>query len=177
MEHINYDSLLILSLLAFITPLFINALKKYKVPFVVGELFVGIIIGKSFLNLIQIDPWIQFLSNLGLAYLMFLSGLEIDVHSIKVSKDTKGVNNVIICLIMSLLSIVVSFVICKFLYSLGLIKNSIFMTFFIFCSSSWIFSTIFKAKRYIKNRVWANTINIFTYRRVCKLNCYDYYIF
>ncbi len=71
MEHINYDSLLILSLLAFITPLFINALKKYKVPFVVGELFVGIIIGKSFLNLIQIDPWIQFLSNLGLAYLMF----------------------------------------------------------------------------------------------------------
>lgn len=61
---------------------------------------------------------------------MFLSGLEIDVHSIKISKDSKGANNIIICFIMSLLSIVVSFVICKFLYSLGLIKNSIFMTFY-----------------------------------------------
>ncbi len=79
-----------------------------------GELFVGIIIGKSFLNLIQIDPWIQFLSNLGLAYLMFLSGLEIDVHSIKVSKDSKGVSNIIICLIMSLLSIVVSLLYVNF---------------------------------------------------------------
>ncbi|AUN25549.1 sodium:proton antiporter [Clostridium botulinum] len=150
MEHINYDSLLILSLLAFITPLFINSFKKYKVPFVVGELFVGIIIGKSFLNLIQVDPWIQFLSNLGLAYLMFLSGLEIDVHSIKISKDSKGANNIIICFIMSLLSIVVSFVICKFLYSLGLIKNSIFMTFLFSAAAPGFLVPFLKQKGILK---------------------------
>ncbi|MCR1934224.1 cation:proton antiporter [Clostridium tepidum] len=150
MENINYDSLLILSLFAFITPLFINGLKKYKIPFVVGELFVGIIIGKSFLNLIQVDPWIQFLSNLGLAYLMFLSGLEIDVHSIKVSKASKGSNNIIICIIMSLLSIIVSFIICKFLYSVGFIKDIIFMTFLFSAAAPGFLVPFLKQKDILK---------------------------
>ncbi|WP_251859535.1 cation:proton antiporter [Clostridium sp. Marseille-Q2269] len=150
MEHINYDSLLILSLFAFITPVFINAFKKYKVPFVVGELFVGIIIGKSFLNLIHIDPWIEFLSNLGLAYLMFLSGLEIDVHSIKVSKDSKGANNIIICIIMSLLSILMSFSICKFLYYLGLIKDVVFMTFLFSAAAPGFLVPFLKQKGILK---------------------------
>ncbi|ENK1242507.1 cation:proton antiporter [Clostridium botulinum] len=150
MENINYDSLLILSLFAFITPLFINAFKKYKVPFVVGELFVGIIIGKSFFNLIQVDPWIQFLSNLGLAYLMFLSGLEIDVHSIKVSKSSKGTNNIIICITMSLLSIIVSFIICKFLYSLGIIKDTMFMTFLFSAAAPGFLVPFLKQKDILK---------------------------
>ncbi|MDS1002472.1 cation:proton antiporter [Clostridium sporogenes] len=150
MENINYDSLLILSLFAFITPLFINAFKKYKVPFVVGELFVGIIIGKSFFNLIQVDPWIQFLSNLGLAYLMFLSGLEIDVHSIKVSKGSKGTNNIIICITMSLLSIIVSFIICKFLYSLGIIKDTMFMTFLFSAAAPGFLVPFLKQKDILK---------------------------
>ncbi|NFA62093.1 cation:proton antiporter [Clostridium sporogenes] len=150
MENINYDSLLILSLFAFITPLFINAFKKYKVPFVVGELFVGIIIGKSFFNLIQVDPWIQFLSNLGLAYLMFLSGLEIDVHSIKVSKGSKGTNNIIICITMSLLSIIVSFIICKFLYSLDIIKDTMFMTFLFSAAAPGFLVPFLKQKDILK---------------------------
>lgn len=70
-ENINFDSMLILSIFAFITPIIINSFKKFKIPFVVGEIFIGIIIGKSFLNLVNEDIWIGFLSHLGLAYLRF----------------------------------------------------------------------------------------------------------
>ncbi|NEZ46219.1 sodium:proton antiporter [Clostridium niameyense] len=161
MENINYDSLLILSLFAFITPLFISAFKKYKVPFVVGELFIGIIIGKSFLNLIHIDPWIEFLSNLGLAYLMFLSGLEIDVHSIKISKNSKGFNNLLLCSIMSILSILISFGICKFLYSIKLIKNVIFMT-FLFSAAAPGFLVPFLKERGILKTEFGQSLLIFS---------------
>ncbi|GAA0743156.1 cation:proton antiporter [Clostridium oceanicum] len=154
MENINYDSVLILALFAFITPLFISAFKKYKIPFVVGELFIGIIIGKSFLNLIHVDPWIDFLSNLGLAYLMFLSGLEIDVHSIKVGKSKKatGYNYVLLCVIMCLISIGISFVICKILYSFGLIKSVWFMTFLLSASAPGFLVPFLKEKGILKTQ-------------------------
>ncbi len=83
-EHlINYDSLMILAIVAFFTPFLVAKLKKLKVPYQVGEIFIGIILGKSFLNIIHSDVWIIFLSDLGLAYLMFLSGLEINFDDLK----------------------------------------------------------------------------------------------
>ncbi|EGO87630.1 hypothetical protein CBCST_10681 [Clostridium botulinum C str. Stockholm] len=59
-ETINFDSMLILAIFAFITPIIINYFDKFKVPFVVGEIFIGIIIGKSFFNLVNEDIWIGF---------------------------------------------------------------------------------------------------------------------
>ncbi|EOU2018154.1 sodium:proton antiporter, partial [Clostridium perfringens] len=82
-ETINYDSLLILSVVAFFTPFLVSRLKRVNIPYQVGEIFIGILLGKSFLNIIKPDIWILFLSNLGLAYLMFLSGLAIDFDELK----------------------------------------------------------------------------------------------
>ena len=39
---------------------------------------MGLIIGKSGLNLVETDMWLETLSTLGFIFLMFLSGLEID---------------------------------------------------------------------------------------------------
>ena len=81
-ETLNYDSLLILSTVAFFTPFLVSKLKRIKIPYQVGEIFIGIILGKSFFNIIKPDVWILFLSNLGLAYLMFLSGLAINLDDL-----------------------------------------------------------------------------------------------
>src|SRR5699024_12781469 len=46
---------------------------------VVGERMVRVIIGKSWINIVDPnDPWLNILSTLGFIFLMFLSGLEID---------------------------------------------------------------------------------------------------
>lgn len=78
----SYLPLLIVVLLAFLVPLVVSHIKRIKIPVVVGEIFAGIIIGRSGLNLVPEDAWLDVLSTLGFAMLMFLAGLEIDFELI-----------------------------------------------------------------------------------------------
>ena len=110
-ETLNYDSLLILAVVAFFTPFLVAKLKKIKIPYQVGEIFIGLILGKSFLNIIKPDVWIVFLSNLGLAYLMFLSGLEISFDDLKLKDDESLLDSKIFLSIkMFILSLIASLI-------------------------------------------------------------------
>lgn len=71
-------SLVIVVLVAFLAPIVRERLRLTIVPVVVTEIIAGLIIGKSGLNLIGPDPWLEILSTFGLIFLMFLSGVEID---------------------------------------------------------------------------------------------------
>ena len=60
--------------------------RKTGFPVVVAELIAGIILGKSFLNLVPTEePIIKFLSSFGLTYLMFLAGLEVSFGKLSFS--------------------------------------------------------------------------------------------
>ena len=54
-------------------------------PVIVIELIIGIIIGKSFLNIIPSNTLFDFFSSFGLIFLMFLAGLEMDFARIRKS--------------------------------------------------------------------------------------------
>ncbi|PKO09455.1 MAG: hypothetical protein CVU40_09135 [Chloroflexi bacterium HGW-Chloroflexi-2] len=78
MSHSNeFSSLLVVLALAFFVPLLINRFKA--LPVVVGEIIAGLI----FAQLGLLDPaesnTLTLFSNIGLAFLMFLAGLEIDI--------------------------------------------------------------------------------------------------
>ncbi|MCY6369128.1 cation:proton antiporter [Clostridium ganghwense] len=168
-EAINYDSLLILTIFAFITPIFVNAIKKFRIPFVVGEIFVGIIIGKSFLNLVHEDIWISFLSHLGLAYLMFLSGLEIDIDRVRIGKEKKKVAlRVLMCFGMFGISLLVSYLMCKPMYKLGIIKDILFMT-FLFTAAAPGLIVPFLKERGILNTDYGQLLLIYTL--ICEFVC------
>ena len=66
--------LLILFLVLLVPPL----LSRFRWLPVVGEIVVGIVVGRSGFNLVRSDPTLEFLAEIRLAILMFLSGLEID---------------------------------------------------------------------------------------------------
>ncbi|MFT5874504.1 MAG: trk system potassium uptake protein TrkA [Clostridium sp.] len=169
MENISYDSLLIISIFAFITPLIINSIKRVKIPFVVGEILVGIIIGKSFLNLVHDDIWISFISELGLAYLMFLSGLEIDVDRIKVGAEKKKViRRILMCIGMFVISLLVSYISSSLLYKVGLIKNILFFT-VLFAAAAPGLLVPFLKERGILNTNYGQTILIFSL--ICEFVC------
>jgi Kef-type K+ transport system membrane component KefB/Trk K+ transport system NAD-binding subunit len=68
--------LLLVLLLAFLVPLMLSRFKR--VPVVVGEIVAGVIIGHSGLNLVGSNPTLVVMSDIGLAFLMFLAGMEID---------------------------------------------------------------------------------------------------
>ena len=52
-------------------------------PAVVIEILAGIVVGPQVLGLGQLSPTIQSVSSLGLAFLMFLAGYEVDFARIK----------------------------------------------------------------------------------------------
>ncbi|MFC1964299.1 cation:proton antiporter, partial [Chloroflexota bacterium] len=52
--------------------------RRIHLPVIVTEIIFGIIVGKSLLNLIPENTIINFFSAFGLAYLMFLGGIETD---------------------------------------------------------------------------------------------------
>jgi trk system potassium uptake protein TrkA len=162
MENINYDSLLIISIFAFITPLVINSIKRFKIPFVVGEILVGIIIGKSFLNLVHDDIWISFISHLGLAYLMFLSGLELDFDRINVkSEKKKVVRRIIMCTFMFGISLLVSYISSSLMHKFAIIKNVPFITILLTASAPGLLVPFLK-ERGILNTDYGQTILIFS---------------
>ncbi|WP_078408690.1 monovalent cation:proton antiporter family protein [Priestia abyssalis] len=79
MEHqASVTSLLIVIIVAFLTPILLHRFRLRVIPVVVAEIIMGLIIGKSGLDLVEQDMWLETLSTLGFIFLMFLSGLEID---------------------------------------------------------------------------------------------------
>jgi len=74
--------LIILFLVITLSPLLA---KITKIPLIVVELIIGIILGKSLFNIIPSHPLFDFFSSFGLIYLMFLAGLEVSFEEIKKS--------------------------------------------------------------------------------------------
>ncbi|HEY1015779.1 MAG TPA: cation:proton antiporter, partial [Herpetosiphonaceae bacterium] len=81
--HSPYLPLLLITLLAAIVPVLTRLFRWLRLPIVVGEILAGIAIGQSGLNLVQPTPALEFLSEFGFTFLMFLSGLEVDLHALR----------------------------------------------------------------------------------------------
>lgn len=77
-QEFSLVSVATVTLLAFLVPVLLGRVQRVRIPIAVGEILVGVLVGKTGLNLIQMDPVLDLLSFLGLAAIMFVSGLEID---------------------------------------------------------------------------------------------------
>lgn len=94
MEHqASVTSLVIVMIAAFVTPILMHRFKLNFIPVVVAEIIMGLLIGKSGLNIVHDDVWLRTLSTLGFIFLMFLSGLEIDFSAFKGNKKREKLAN------------------------------------------------------------------------------------
>ncbi len=89
----EFLSLVIVVLAAFLTPIIVNRLNINFLPVVVAEILMGIVIGNSFLYIVERDSILNILSTLGFIFLMFLSGLEIDFKAFKKDKRARQGQN------------------------------------------------------------------------------------
>jgi Kef-type K+ transport system membrane component KefB len=78
MKEPGFSSLLIVVALAFASPFLLGLAPRVRLPSVVLELVAGIVVGPSVLGWVHVDQTIQVLSLIGLAFLLFLAGLEIE---------------------------------------------------------------------------------------------------
>jgi len=70
--------LLIIGVTAFLAPVLGHRIRRWKIPVIVLEILFGILLGRSGLGLAQHTPIVDFLSEFGFIFLMFLSGFELD---------------------------------------------------------------------------------------------------
>ena len=83
MPDVSFNNLLIVVAVAVAAPLVIGFAPRLRTPAVVLEIIGGIIIGPSVLGWVHVDLPVQILALFGLAFLLFLAGLEIDVHRLR----------------------------------------------------------------------------------------------
>jgi Kef-type K+ transport system membrane component KefB len=75
---------------------------KLRIPHIIGMVLAGMLIGKYGLNILERDSSFELFGRVGLLYIMFLAGLEMDLESVK--KNSKRI------LIFGLLSFLIPFV-------------------------------------------------------------------
>ena len=83
MPDVEFTNLFAVVLIALLAPLLLGLAPRLRVPAVVLEIVAGIVLGPHGLGLIDVDLPLQIVSLLGLGFLLFLAGLEIDVHRLR----------------------------------------------------------------------------------------------
>lgn len=93
-EHISQafeaplqNPVLIFSLVLFIILLSPIILRPIKVPGIIGLIISGVIIGPHGLNWLEKNSAINLFSTIGLLYIMFIAGLELDMNEFKKTKN------------------------------------------------------------------------------------------
>lgn len=76
--EVQFGSLRVVALAAFAIPLLLALIPGRSIPVIVGEVGAGILLGESGLGWVTVGPWLEFLFLFGLAFPLFLAGLEID---------------------------------------------------------------------------------------------------
>lgn len=128
MPHISFFGLFIVTAVTFLIPLLLGLTPARRLPTLVLTLVVGIAIGPSGLGWVNIDLPIQILSLLGLAFLLFLAGLEIDPERLKGRL-------LLIVSVGFLLSFGLAWLVGYGLYGIGQVKSPLFIAIILVATS------------------------------------------
>lgn len=77
------DPVVIFAVVLFIILLSPIVLKKFKIPGIVGLIISGMIVGPHGFNLLAMDSSIILFGTIGLLYIMFLAGVELDLNEFR----------------------------------------------------------------------------------------------
>jgi len=80
---IGFTNLAIVAAAAFVAPLALGLLPGLRLPAVVIEIVLGIILGPAALGWVEVDEPVRVLSLLGLAFLLLLAGLEVEFDQLR----------------------------------------------------------------------------------------------
>jgi Kef-type K+ transport system membrane component KefB len=81
--NVSFSGLVIVCAVAFVAPLLLGVFPRVRLPAVVLEIVLGIAIGPAWLNWVHDDLAVAVLAVIGLAFLLFLAGLEVDLARLR----------------------------------------------------------------------------------------------
>ena len=83
-------------------------MSKLRIPHIIGLVLAGVLIGEHGLNLLSRDSSFEVFGQVGLYYIMFLAGLEMDLESIKKNSKRLVIFGLLTCFVPLVLTYVMS---------------------------------------------------------------------
>jgi Kef-type K+ transport system membrane component KefB len=83
MPNASFTSLAVVMAVAFVSRLLLGLFPRVRVPGVVAEIVLGIVVGPNVLGWARADEPVKLLATIGVAFLLFLAGLELDVDHLR----------------------------------------------------------------------------------------------
>jgi len=120
MEAGSFRGLAIVAAVGFFVPLLLGFVPRLRVPSVVMEIAVGAVLGPSALGWVHVDEPIRIFSQLGLASLLFLAGLETELDRLRGGLLRLAFRGF-------LLSLLLSVAFCYALRAVGLLETPLFV--------------------------------------------------
>lgn len=94
LDHITHEfelpltnPVLVFSLILLIILLAPILLRKLRIPGIIGLIISGVIIGPFGLNFLEKNSAVDLFSTIGLLYIMFIAGLDLDMHEFKSNRN------------------------------------------------------------------------------------------
>jgi Kef-type K+ transport system membrane component KefB len=79
----SFGDLLIVVAVAFAAPFLLGLFPRVRLPSVVLEIVAGIVVGPSLLGIVHVDEAIEVVALIGLGFVLFLAGLEIEFEKLR----------------------------------------------------------------------------------------------
>lgn len=118
MDHLSHafetplsNPVLIFSLILFIILLSPILLRRIRIPGIIGLILSGVLIGPHALNLLERNSAVDLFSTIGLLYIMFIAGLELDMNEFRKSRH----KSVLFGIFTFLVPISIGYPICHYL--------------------------------------------------------------
>jgi Kef-type K+ transport system membrane component KefB len=100
--HLTLVNLLGISIIAFSVPFVLGFFPRVRIPSVTLELIAGIIVGPAVLGWVDAGPVVSVISSIGVAFLLFLAGLELDIDALKGPPLARGSLSFLLSFVLAL---------------------------------------------------------------------------
>lgn len=120
------NPVLIFSLVLSIILLSPILLRRIKLPGIIGLIVSGVIIGPHGLNWLEQNSAVDLFSTIGLLYIMFIAGLELDMNEFKKSRH----KSLVFGILTFVLPILIGFPVCYYLLGYGFLSSLLISSMF-----------------------------------------------
>lgn len=146
------NPVLIFSLILFIILLSPILLRKLNIPGIIGLIIAGVIIGPHGFNILEKNAAIDLFSTIGLLYIMFIAGLELDLNEFKTHRN----KSILFGFFTFIIPIALGFPVCYYL--LGYDFDASFLTASMFATHTLVAYPIVSKLGVSKNQAVAITV-------------------
>lgn len=127
-------------------------LRKVNVPGIIGLIISGVIVGPNGLNILEQNSAVDLFSTIGLLYIMFIAGLELDINEFQANKN----KSLLFGLFTFSIPLAVGYPVCYYL--LGYDFNASFLTASMFATHTLVAYPIVSKLGVSKNQAVAVTV-------------------